>query len=182
MAIASASGAPRITGTGSARSGPRSEVLGNSQDQTPTSHAECLQRDRGFGALELASTPHAANLSIPSRLPPTTTQLGIESVRSPNSCWAVAVSERAGSISTTPRSSSKPVPSNALRVGSASRSGRADAGTLERAPRTYVTETASWPSQSSTRLMGEYALLVTIEQARTRTLDTARQESFRRRT
>ena len=27
--------------------------LGNSPDQTPTSHAECLQRDRGFGALQL---------------------------------------------------------------------------------------------------------------------------------
>jgi len=27
--------------------------LGNSPDQTPASHAECLQRDRGFGALHL---------------------------------------------------------------------------------------------------------------------------------
>ena len=27
--------------------------LGNSPDQTPASHAECLQRDRGFGALQL---------------------------------------------------------------------------------------------------------------------------------
>ena len=55
MTTASASGAARITGTGSPRSGPRSEVLGNSPDQTPTSHAECLQRDRGFGALQLAN-------------------------------------------------------------------------------------------------------------------------------
>ena len=29
--------------------------LGNSPDQTPASHAECLQRDRGFGALHLES-------------------------------------------------------------------------------------------------------------------------------
>ncbi|MGD0287630.1 MAG: helix-turn-helix domain-containing protein [Acidimicrobiales bacterium] len=28
--------------------------LGNSPDQTPASHAECLQRDRGFGALHHA--------------------------------------------------------------------------------------------------------------------------------
>ena len=27
--------------------------LGNSPDQTPASHAECLQRDRGFSALQL---------------------------------------------------------------------------------------------------------------------------------
>jgi hypothetical protein len=33
------------------------EVLGNSPDQTPTSHAECLQRDRGFGALQLLDRP-----------------------------------------------------------------------------------------------------------------------------
>ncbi len=34
--------------------------LGNSPDQTPASHAECLQRDRGFGALhhgEVATPP-----------------------------------------------------------------------------------------------------------------------------
>jgi hypothetical protein len=53
MTTASASGAPRITSTGSPRSEPRSEVLGNSPDQTPASHAEYLQRDRGFGALHL---------------------------------------------------------------------------------------------------------------------------------
>ena len=38
---------------------PRSEVLGNSPDQTPTSHAECRQRDRGFGALHLRRLPTA---------------------------------------------------------------------------------------------------------------------------
>jgi hypothetical protein len=31
--------------------------LGNSPDQTPASHAECLQRDRGFGALHLRHEP-----------------------------------------------------------------------------------------------------------------------------
>ena len=29
--------------------------LGNSPDQTPASHAECLQRDRGLGALQLVT-------------------------------------------------------------------------------------------------------------------------------
>jgi hypothetical protein len=53
MTTASANEAPRVSGTGSPRSEPRSEVLGNSPDQTPASHAECLQRDRGFGALQL---------------------------------------------------------------------------------------------------------------------------------
>jgi hypothetical protein len=53
MTTASANGAARVTSTGSSRSEPRSEVLGNSPDQTPASHAECLQRDRGFGALQL---------------------------------------------------------------------------------------------------------------------------------
>jgi len=52
MTTASANEAPRVSGTGSPRSEPRSEVLGNSPDQTPASHAECLQRDRGFGALQ----------------------------------------------------------------------------------------------------------------------------------
>ena len=56
MTTASASGAPRITSTGSPRSEPRAEVLGNSSDQTPASHAEYLQRDRGFGALQLVTT------------------------------------------------------------------------------------------------------------------------------
>ena len=32
--------------------------LGNSPDQTPASHAECLQRDRGFGALHLEDLHH----------------------------------------------------------------------------------------------------------------------------
>ena len=61
-----------------------------------------------MSARVLASTTQAANRSIPSRLPPTTTQLASESGSSPNSCCARAVSERAGSISTTPTSSSKP--------------------------------------------------------------------------
>ena len=73
MTTASASGAPRVTSTGSPRSEPRSEVLGNSPDQTPASHAECLQRDRGFGALHLVAEHHQLNVLVQS-CPPAVSQ------------------------------------------------------------------------------------------------------------
>jgi hypothetical protein len=41
------------TGTGSPRSEPRSEVLELPRTKRRRSHTECLQRDRGFGALQL---------------------------------------------------------------------------------------------------------------------------------
>ena len=49
-----------------------------------------------------------------------------------------AVSDTAGSISTTPTSSSELVAASDERVGAASRSGRADAGTLDKPPRLKV--------------------------------------------
>jgi hypothetical protein len=94
MTTASASGAPRVTSTGSPRSEPRAEVLGNSSDQTPASHAECLQRDRGFGALHLARSepgialPRQGGVSDRIRL--------AELDRSP-SCWKMGYPSERGS-------------------------------------------------------------------------------------
>ena len=87
-----------------------------------------------MSARVVASTTQAASRSVPSRLPPTTTQLARASGGKPNSRCVVAVSETAGSISTTPTSSRRPKSVRARHVGGASRSGRAAAGTLSRSP------------------------------------------------
>ena len=52
----SSSGSPRENRRwGCVRNQGELRGLGNSPDQTPASHAECLQRNRGFGALHLDS-------------------------------------------------------------------------------------------------------------------------------